>query len=63
MEEALRQLEQVIQGSQVWRSRASCGAKEKEVWPVWEGTQEDVREVVLGRAAPPEVVHNLGVKC
>ena len=40
MEEALRQLEQVIQGSQVWRSRASCGAKEREVRPVWEGTQD-----------------------
>ena len=59
MEEALRQLEQVIQGSQVWRSRATCGAKERELWPIWVGTQEDVGEVVLGRAVPPEVMHNL----
>lgn len=62
MEEALRQLEQVIQGSQAWRSRATCGAKQREVWPICVGTQEDAREVVLGRAVPPEVVHNLGVK-
>lgn len=34
MEKALRQLEQIFQGSQAWRCRASCGAKGTEVWPI-----------------------------